>query len=109
MSKSLQSKFDCYCGFSNTIVFIKPTVIKKAWLEQDCLKCGARYDLRIYQDKDQLKLYKRLIRSSDLVNQHIINQAHTDATISNFKFKENGVLDGKTADKRTNSKDGQGH
>lgn len=95
MPKKLESSFECYCGFQNKILFHRPTPHFKAWLEHDCLKCGARFDLRIYQDDGQYKLFKRLIKTSQAVNKVIADEAKKDAAISDFKFNNNGVLNGK--------------
>ena len=101
--KRSRSEFDCYCGFMNTIVFNVPTVSNKAWLEHDCLSCGARYDIRIYPEpgnKHKVKLFKRLIIMSPEVLSAIKASSEKSAELN----KENGVLSGEEARKRDRTK-----
>ena len=101
--KKTRSEFECYCGFKNKIVFIIPTVIRKSWLEQDCLSCGARYDLRIYPDfdnKEKLMIHKRVIVMSDQVLSAIKASSEKSAEDTNTK----GVLSGEEARKRDNDR-----
>ena len=95
----LYSKYKCYCGFENVIKFKKPTRNTKAWLESDCLHCEARYEIRVYphENKDQVNVHKRLIKTSVLVNKAIEKEAKEKAS---FKYNDNGVLDGESAAKR---------
>lgn len=98
----LYSKYKCYCGFENTIKFKKPTHVTKAWLESDCLACDARYEIRVYEhdNKDQVNIFKRLIKSSEAVDRAIAFEAKQKNA---FKFENNGVLNGESAIKKGQS------
>lgn len=93
----LYSSYHCYCGFRNVVAFKKPTALTKAWLESDCLKCGARYDIRIYPHENlkSVNVHKRLITSSAEVDEAIKQQA------------KNEVINGEERNQRT--KDSESH
>ncbi len=95
---SFFSRYKCYCGFETVVKYKMPTTMTKAWLESDCLSCGARYDIRIYphENSSMVNVHKRLLKTSPQVDAAIAR----DATIP---IKKNGVQNGETGKKENQS------